>query len=116
MEEMYFYLKKQPVRQLFPDVKRTVLARTEHLMLCQLELKTGHMAPVHHHSHEQCSYVMSGKVEVFLENECRILQAGDSVGIRPDIEHTYHVLEDACVLEVFYPLREDILDTVESGN
>lgn len=101
---------------MFSDVKRTVMACTDHIMLCQLELKAGHKAPVHHHFHEQCSYVISGKVEIILGDESKILQAGDSVGIETNVEHTYHVLENSCILEAFYPLREDILKVTECRN
>lgn len=113
---MFFFKDDLPSQQMFQDVKRTVMARTDHLMLCQLELDEGHKAPIHHHFHEQCSYVVSGKVEITLGDECRILQAGDSVGIKENVEHMYHALENSRILEAFYPLRDDILKAMECKN
>ncbi|MBE6015833.1 MAG: cupin domain-containing protein [Lachnospiraceae bacterium] len=107
---MFYYLKDTEEHQLAPDCVRHVVARTKNLLNCRLDMKKGHTAPSHHHPHEQCTYVVSGKIEATMGNEKKILQAGDSVSFDPDVEHTYLALEDSVVLESFTPMRDDIIN------
>ncbi|MBR5337454.1 MAG: cupin domain-containing protein [Lachnospiraceae bacterium] len=107
---MFFKFDETTVHQLAPDCVRHVLARTENLLNCRLDMQKGHTAPSHSHPHEQCTYVISGKIEITAGNDKSILYPGDSVSFGPNIEHKYLVLEDSVVLESFTPMRNDIID------
>lgn len=107
---MFYKFTAAETHQLAPDCKRRVLAKTDTMMLCRLDMEEGHMGPIHTHPHEQCTYVISGKVEVVLEDGKKLLEAGDSVGFASNVPHTYRAVEDAVVLESFTPLRDDILN------
>ena len=95
---------------LAPDCKRSVLARTDNLLNCRLDMQKGHTAPAHSHPHEQITYIISGKVEITAGSEKEILLSGDSVSFYPNMEHKYLALEDSVVLESFTPMRDDILN------
>ncbi len=106
---MFYRYEDTTIHQLAPDCTRHVLARTENLLNCRLDMKAGHTAPAHSHPHEQCTYVISGKVEITAGSEKCILYPGDSVSFDPNVSHTYLVLEDSVVLESFTPMRNDII-------
>ncbi len=107
---MFYKYEKTTVHQLAPDCTRHVLAHTGNLLNCRLDMKKGHTAPIHSHPHEQCTYVISGKIEVTAGDEKKILTSGDSVSFDPNVAHTYLALEDSVVLESFTPMRDDIMN------
>ena len=107
---MFYKYEDTTVHQLAPDCTRHVLARTENLLICRLDLTAGHTAPAHSHPHEQCNYIISGKAEITMGDEKKILTAGDSVSFDPNVVHTYFALEDSVVLESFTPMRDDIIN------
>ena len=107
---MFCKYENTTVHQLAPDCIRHVLARTENLLNCRLDMKSGHTAPAHSHPHEQCTYVISGKVEITAGSDKQVLTSGDSVSFAPNVEHKYLVLEDSVVLESFTPMRDDIIN------
>ena len=107
---MFFKYSETEVHKLAPDCTRHVLARTDNLLICRLDMEKGHTAPLHHHPHEQCTYIISGRVEITHGDEKQILCAGDSVSFQSNVPHTYYCLEDSAALETFTPMRDDIIN------
>ena len=107
---MFFKFNETEEHQLAPDCLRHVLARTEDLLLCRLDMDKGHSAPAHHHPHQQCTYIISGKVEITCGDKKQVLNPGDSVSFAPDVPHQYLCLEDSVALEAFTPMRDDIIN------
>ena len=65
---------------------------------------------LHSHPHEQVSYVAQGRIVFFLGEESRQLEAGDSVYCPGGVPHGVQPLTaGAVVLDIFHPLREDLL-------
>lgn len=61
---------------------------------------------------EQCGYVVSGRHRLIIESDPRIdvvLTAGDSYAIPGNTLHSFEVMEDGEVVDVFTPHREDYL-------
>jgi len=69
----------------------------------------GAVGEVHNHFHSQSTYVESGKFEVFVDGEKRVLGAGDSFYIAPHNDHGAVCLEAGVLLDTFSPVREDFL-------
>jgi quercetin dioxygenase-like cupin family protein len=90
-------------------VRRKILGFDENLMMTLVEFKKGATGLVHTHPHRQVSYIISGSFEVHIENDKKSLKKGDSFFIPPSIEHGVIALEDALMVEVFTPSREDFL-------
>lgn len=109
-----------PIQNLFPKAEadlervaeglsRRVGAHSDGLMVVEVHFDAGVTAPVHHHQHEQITYVMSGKFEFTVGEETYIVRAGDSLYKQPNIDHGAKCLEAGALLDVFTPRREDFL-------
>ena len=76
-------------------------------MMTLVEFKKNSRGSVHTHPHRQVTYIIHGSFEVQIEDEKKVLKQGDSFFILPSLTHGVMALEDALLVEVFSPLRED---------
>lgn len=90
-------------------LSRRVGAHNDNLMVVEVHFEAGVTAPLHHHVHEQITYVMSGKFEFTVGDQTYIVGAGDSLYKQPNIEHGATCLEAGTLLDVFTPRRDDFL-------
>ncbi|MEM5475466.1 cupin domain-containing protein [Pacificibacter sp. AS14] len=108
------------VKNLFPGadaelvtvsdgLSRKVGAYNDNLMVVEVHFEAGTIAPLHHHVHEQITYVISGKFEFTVGDETYIVTAGDSLYKQSNIVHGAICLEAGTLLDVFTPHREDFL-------
>lgn len=80
----------------------------EHLMLSYLEMDEGAEVPLHHHPHEQGGILLSGRLQLTIGEETRIVKPGAMFLIPPNVPHrAVAVNGPATVLDVFSPIRED---------
>lgn len=80
----------------------------QNLMLSYLEMDNGAEVPLHHHPHEQGGILISGRVQLTIGDETRIVEAGSLFLIPPNVPHrAVAVGGPARVLDVFSPVRED---------
>lgn len=101
-----------------PDERETVelvpgiLGRSfwgDHLMLMVVTLEANAVLPEHSHPHEQGGIVLEGELHFTIGGESRHLVPGDLYLIPGGVTHSVHVGEsDARVLDVFYPIREEL--------
>ncbi len=63
----------------------------------------------HSHINEQMGYILSGKVELMINNEIRVLKKGDSYYIPSDTNHGFKVLgnKPLAYLEIFTPPKKE---------
>ena len=78
-------------------------------LLTEFRLKKGNTLPNHAHPHEQTGYLVSGKINLVIDQEKFAAGPGDSWCIPGDVAHSVEVLEDAVAVEVFSPVREEYL-------
>ncbi len=91
-------------------VRRQIMGYNDHLMLVKVEFTRGAIGAAHaHDEHTQSSYVASGKFEVTIDGEQRILQAGDGFFAAPRAMHGVVCLEAGILIDAFNPLRSDFL-------
>jgi len=95
-------------------VRRQVLGHDPGLMLVSVQFEQGSTGPVHHHPHRQVSFIVAGRFQVRIGAETRVLSAGDSFIIPPDMPHGVLALEDGALVDVFTPPRGDFL-TASAG-
>ncbi len=95
--------------QALPGVSYKTLALGAGMHLLEFHLERGADIPMHRHPHEQTGYLVSGKMTFVIDGETYEALPGDAWNIPGDIEHGVEVHEDAVVLEVFSPAREDYL-------
>jgi quercetin dioxygenase-like cupin family protein len=91
-------------------IQRKILGFDENLMMTLVDFKKNSRGTIHSHPQRQVTYIIRGSFEVQIEDEKRILKQGDSFFILPSIMHGVMALDDALLVEVFSPLREDFLN------
>jgi quercetin dioxygenase-like cupin family protein len=93
--------------------------RTPHgknLMLSYLEMDAAAEVPLHHHPHEQGGVVLSGRLELTIGDETRILEPGSIFLIPSDVPHRARAIDGPVrVLDAFSPIREDYVTGASSA-
>lgn len=90
-------------------IQRQILGYGAELMIVRVWFDKGAVGEVHSHRHTQSAYVESGKFEVQIDGEKRVLEAGDSFYVAPHVDHGAVCLEAGVLLDTFSPAREDFL-------
>ena len=97
--------------EMFPGLTRRTLVSGERLTLVEIRIEAGYEVPGHTHPHEQAGQVVSGRVLFrFGEGHAvreRELGPGDSYMIPGHEPHYVRALEDATLIDVFSPVREE---------
>ena len=90
-------------------VVRQIMAYDDNLMMVKVKCEKGSVGPLHQHTHTQSTYVASGRFEVSIGEEKKILQAGDGYYVAPNLPHGCVCLEAGVLIDSFTPMREDFL-------
>lgn len=90
-------------------VARKILAFDNELMMVCVRFEKGAAGTLHHHVHRQISYVESGRFEVTINNEKKILEKGDCFFVAPQLSHGMFALGAGILIDVFTPARKDFL-------
>lgn len=93
---------------IFPGVNAQFFVGDE-LMVMRVTIAKGETAPTHSHRHEQMSVILQGQVNFTVGEETMALSIGDVVSIPGHIPHSVTALEDAELIEIFTPVREDFV-------
>ena len=70
-------------------------------------IKAGSVLPLHHHVHEQITFIIDGELEMMVGSETCLLTAGSSQVIATGIPHSAVAKTDCIVIDVFSPSRDD---------
>lgn len=97
------------LNDLGKGVSRKVLAHVPSIMMVEVNFVKGAVGDIHQHVHEQISYIIKGSFEVSIDDKKEIVKAGDTFYVNPNVPHGVFALEDATILDVFTPQREDFL-------
>ena len=90
-------------------VVRQVMAYDGQIMLVKVKFETGAVGAPHTHYHSQASYIVSGKFELTIGDEKKVLVAGDGYYVEPDMLHGAVCLEAGVLIDCFTPMRADFL-------
>jgi len=88
-----------------PGVQRQVMGYDGQLMVVKVKFEKGAVGKPHTHYHTQSTYVASGKFEVTIGGEKKILEAGDGYYVAPDVLHGAVCLEAGMLIDTFSPMR-----------
>ncbi len=90
-------------------IEQKTLVYGDKTLMTEFRLTTGSEIPLHHHPYEQTGYLVSGRIRLHAGEEVFDCAPGDSWCIPVDVPHRAEIQEDAVVVEVFSPVREDYL-------
>lgn len=93
-----------------PGIRRQIMGYDGQLMMVKVVFEKGAVGTVHTHYHSQATYVASGKFELTIGGEKRILTTGDGYYVAPDEPHGCVCLEAGTLIDTFSPMRADFLD------
>lgn len=98
----------------FREGATRTLLHTNDLMVVVIDFFNGPWSeadPVHHHVHEQITYVASGEILFICEGEeDKTLRTGDMFAVPSGRSHTIRLLsEKARLVDSFSPVREDFI-------
>ncbi|WP_058308889.1 cupin domain-containing protein [Gracilibacillus massiliensis] len=95
--------------QAEPGVKRKIHTPGKQVMMMEVVFEKGAKGSAHSHPHEQLTYCLAGKLAFHIDGKEIVIEKGDSLHIPSNAEHGVTALEDSELLDVFTPLREDLL-------
>ena len=107
--EIYQIEKETAWEPAGEGITRQVMAYDGQLMLVKVKFETGAVGAPHTHYHSQASYIVSGKFELTIGDEKKILAAGDGYYVEPDQLHGAVCLEAGVLIDTFSPMRADFL-------
>ena len=101
-----------PSEQITGSIARKYITG-DRVTVAHFELKRGGVVPRHSHESEQVSVVMSGVLRFVMDGRDVVVRAGEALQIPAWLEHEVDVLEDAFVIDVFSPVRQDWIDKTD---
>lgn len=96
----------EPVERLSDGIGRQML-HTGRMTVARIHLAAGAVVPRHEHENEQVANVVEGRLRFVVGDEEIEVGAGESLAIPSGVPHEVVALEDALVIDVFSPVRED---------
>ena len=109
MKEAFIAADKIQWEQLGGGVERKMLGYDDQLMMVVVRFEKDAIGSLHHHVHRQVSYVASGKFEVTIDGNKKILHQGDCFFVAPDLVHGVLAIEAGTLVDIFTPARQDFL-------
>ena len=95
-----------PSKEIVPGyTARTVHTGT--MSFVYWSVQAGAVMPEHDHLHQQVAHVISGRFELTVGNDTRVMHPGMVALIPPHVPHGGKALTDCTLLDALYPERED---------
>ena len=79
----------------------------ENLSFGLVHLKKGSAVKLHHHPHEQITYIVDGEMEMEIGGKKLMLTKGNYFVIPSNVPHSALAHTECSVIDVFSPVREE---------
>ena len=99
-------LSEMAPREVVPGYRARFI-HTEHTTHAYWEIEPNRPLPEHSHPHEQIVNVLEGAIELVVDGEAHVLNAGDVLFIPGGVPHSAVAHTFCRVLDVFSPVREE---------
>lgn len=106
---MFIYRSQTQPEKAGDGVTRRILAHSGNMMAVEVTFEKDAQGPLHHHPHEQLTYVLSGRFAFTIDGVTQEVGAGDTLYKAPNVVHGCVCLEAGTLLDTFTPQREDFL-------
>lgn len=101
--------EETPWEDLGNGIKRQIYGYDDQIMLVKAKFEAEAVGVLHEHRHSQVTYVESGKFEMTIGDEKKIIKKGDGFYAPPHVWHGCVCIEPGILIDVFSPHREDFL-------
>ena len=98
-------LASLPGREVFAGITGRY-AHIDRMTIGEVGIASGAIVPTHHHPHEQITTVLSGRFEMTVGGETRVLKPGMTALVPADVPHSARALTACRLLDIFSPVRE----------
>lgn len=98
-----------PWETVTDGVRRKIMTYDANLMMVKVAFETGGIGAAHSHVHTQMSYVASGVFSITIADKTRFVKAGDAYYIPSNVNHSAVCVEDGVLVDMFSPMREDLV-------
>ena len=98
-----------PWQEVENGIHRKLMAYDDKLMLVKVRFEAGGIGVLHSHPHSQITQVESGRFEIEIDGQKKLLKGGDAYYIPPDVLHGAVCIEAGVLIDVFSPMREDFI-------
>lgn len=99
-------LKDAPAKQLSPGIKGHYIHGNQ-TTIGLVEIKKGSVLALHHHPHEQITYIVEGQLDMTIGDGEYSLTAGMCHVIPSNTPHSAIAVTDCLVIDTFSPVREE---------
>lgn len=103
---MKYTISEIPQKELAKGINGKYI-HTKHNTIGFINIDKGAILPAHSHIHEQTTQIISGKLEMTIDEVTHILEPGVITIIPSNVVHSAIALTDCVVTDTFYPVRED---------
>ncbi len=108
MPDGYFITPEAaPQVEMLPGIHRRTMGITDEVMLCEFFLVRGAVVPEHNHMNDQVGYVIYGRLELTINGQTCVCEAGTSYAVPGGVLHSARALIDCLVIDTFSPPRND---------
>jgi quercetin dioxygenase-like cupin family protein len=81
---------------------------SDNMTVADWYIEEGSSFPEHTHPNEQIAFILEGMFELTLDGEVRVLSPGTIAIIPSNVPHEGRALTECHLLDMFYPIREDL--------
>ncbi|MFC4386351.1 cupin domain-containing protein [Gracilibacillus marinus] len=99
--------------QVDEGVTRKIHPPGKEMMMMEVIFEEGAIGSSHSHPHEQLTYCLEGKLVFEIDGDEVVIEKGQSIHIPSHAIHGVVAKEPSRLLDVFTPLREDLLKRSE---
>ncbi len=96
-------------REVCEGIQMKTLVYGHRTLMAEFRLAEGADLPVHQHDHEQTGYLVSGRIDLIINDTVHEVYPGDSWCIPGKMAHSARAHENSVAVEVFSPVREEYL-------
>lgn len=107
---MFYAPDPEGYHEVAAGVRLKTLVHGARTHFTEVRFVKGAVIPRHAHPQEQTGYVVSGALRFDVDGDIRVARPGASWNIAANVSHGAEALEDAVVIEIFAPPREDYLE------
>lgn len=80
----------------------------DNVMMTYMEFEPNTDLPEHAHPHEQITMIHQGRLEMTVDTQTMIMQAGDVVTVPANVTHSARTLDEPTIaVDAWSPIRED---------